>query len=702
MNGKTAQIDLEGMARLVRGLEDVATYVPGIRNEFNRTLHRFSLPTDTTSPLLGVAGWAADVLPGVRRRLALARAVEAQECLWGSPVVTIDELALLTTSPAEAERLGAETARALRDGRGAPDPALLARFDELSGDPYFAAGFARAVSPDDLAVLVRRLSAQRPQYDGRDGQTLEQYEASTAWYGRAIEGISRTLGTATHGTGDLALPSDYADGWVRAITADPQGGGGLPGQAAVLGLLLASGGRFEERFIGTVAEGVYDYERAWVAERGGALWRPRTAYSEPGQGIHDPTTGGWFVDPLAGVMSALGRNPVAAQDFFSRGGTTTVDVDGTQVTVGERLQYLVVQRTWEPHLSPGAGLGLALEAASTVFRGQGQRGQVSARLAGETFVLIGAETGKGDGPLPGDRGWQMHEGMRVHVSRMLASYGTDVFRVAMRDKSDQPPGAVDGLGSGPLFSETDMPYGVRFDKEHLQAILGTLGERQEDLEPALVGLMQASNMAIATGLIRARQEHPEGPVGAARDLWSGSLDSSSSSGFTGAGDATSFFLAAARRGAEADEAARKEQAELIADALNLVADAPFIPDIKDDWLKLGVGEAKGWALDGVRDVRTDADGRYAQAERDADDTLRENTMDLLLRLGYLEPEAFGEGSFTGGAPPPEAVRTEGGVAVGFDFESEEFWEWYDRSPMYSLMSRMLTNYRASLFLDTRG
>ena len=167
---------------------------------------------------------------------------------------------------------------------------------------------------------------------------------------------------------------------------------------------------------------MYDDERAFSAEHGGAVWAPRASgFTTAGAGIHDPSTTGQYVDPLVGIMSALGRNPEAAQRFLSGGGTTTLEVDGVELEVGSRLTYLVVDRTWAAHGNPGDALGSALAAATTTFRVRDARGRTSAEIAGQTFALVGEQTGEGAEPWRGDQGRQMWAGMRVHVSQMLAS-----------------------------------------------------------------------------------------------------------------------------------------------------------------------------------------------------------------------------------------------------------------------------------------
>ena len=57
----------------------------------------------------------------------------------------------------------------------------------LVRDPYFAAGFAGAVPPEDLARIVSRLSGNRRPLDG--SQTYEENLASNAWYPSLVSSI---------------------------------------------------------------------------------------------------------------------------------------------------------------------------------------------------------------------------------------------------------------------------------------------------------------------------------------------------------------------------------------------------------------------------------------------------------------------------------------------------------------------------------
>ena len=184
-----------------------------------------------------------------------------------------------------------------------------------------------------------------------------------------------------------------------------------------------------------------------------------------------------------------------------------------------------------------------------------------------------------------------------------------MFRVASRNDGDDLSDGLRGLGSGPLFSE-GMPYGVRLDKDHLRAIVGTLAEEPDDLEPALVGLFQANNMAIATGLDRAAAEYGTGD--AARRFWGNQRDLFSPA-ITSAGEATAWLLEAGHGGARADEAARATQAELVARALSTASSLPFIPDIPAETAKWFVDQGRSAAIDAVESTPATATGRFSAA-----------------------------------------------------------------------------------------
>lgn len=663
-----------------------------------------------------------DRLPGLRRRLAMARDLERQRPAWVSGPVEIEETQVSSMSPAEARQAGVDAAAALRDATGVPDDELLARIAEMSSDPYFAAGFAETLPPDQLAEvmlgLADTLAALRSpsSYQG-DLQRHEEWLAEvTAWYEPLLESVSKTIGTGTFNTGDLAMPPDYAQSWISAITAEVRSHGGsgtaLPDQAGILGQLLGAGGRFEDAFILDVAEGVFEYERAFAAEHGGAVWAPRAPASQPGgqstaRGAA-PTRRAVPADPLLGIMSALGQSPVAAQQFFSRGGRTTIDVKGVDVAVAERLQYLVVDRRWSGWGSEaGTELGSALEAATTTFRDRGQAGRTSAQIAGETFALIGENTGRGDAWYKfGTDGWEMPTGLRVHVGNMLQSYGADVFRVAARDRADTDAtrGHVawrDDLSTGvyaldrdAMFPEGEMPYGALLDTDHLKRIVGTLGERESDFEPVLVGVFQASNLAIHTNLERAAGDD----LPAAAHAFERGENGKYSAAFRSSATAVAGVLNMGRKGAVADEAARAEERALVADALGIVSNAPFMPTISNKWTKLAYDEAKKRALGEVRSSPATAGARFAAQGDELHSALEQMVIEQLVRAEYLSEKGQGDADLMSGLPPQDTIlRNEHGQPVGVDFASGAFWDWYVESPLYDAINdEIVTPFKVEL------
>lgn len=457
-----AKIDLEGMARLVGGMEDVAQYVPGIRNEFNKTLGRFFLPVDVTSSLTGVAGWASDELPGLRRRLALAQQIEGMNPSWPAGTVRIDESAISDMDPAQARQAGEDAAQALRDGRGVPDAELVELMDEMAGDPYFAAGFAAALTPEELSQVVSRLSGRRSLLDG--SSTFEENEAANAWYPSLLSSMSRTVATATQSTGDLALPSGYAQSWVQAITeptpTDLYGDGSgtaQQDQAAGLGLLLGGGGRFEVSFVSEVAEGVYAYERSYIAENGNGLWYQRSSGSMvAGAGIYDPTTTGRYVDPMIGVMNAVAVHPELAARFLNpdRGGPEAQS----------RATYLIEERTWAQ--DDFDAVARVLDAGGTVWHTaeatSAQQSQ-SAWIASATVHHLAERDG-------GSHDRRVGEAGKDSLGHLLGSYIADVDVVAQgRDATTVP-----GLASTDYTTAswlTDLPVGAAFGKDDLNSVL---------------------------------------------------------------------------------------------------------------------------------------------------------------------------------------------------------------------------------------
>jgi len=668
-----ATIDVAGMGDVVSGVERGMDRLESARSVLAGRLARHDLDTSRTHTLGTAAQWARDALPGLRRRLSLAQALEGSNPAWAAGTVQLDESVLSTLSPSEAAKRGRELAVELRDHPGVPADDVLAELLELQHDPYFATAFAQELSPDELSQIVRSLSYNRAQ---DPNLTQEERDARDAWYAPTITALSETIATATRATGSLALPPGYAASWVAAITEDVPSaplhveGDALPDQANALGLLL-SHGRFGTSFLDEVATGVYEYERAELEARGLVVWRGRTS---PGGAFPEvrviDTEGRVVADPLAGIMAALGNNPQAAQHFFAGGGRRAVTVDGETYEVSERLAYLLRDRGWDDDATDAGALGAALEAATTTFRDSSARGLASADVAGQTVLLLGDRTGQ-DG-----RGWTMPDGMRPHVATILASYATDVYRVGLQG-SDPVLDGLSGAGSGALFPVSSS-WGARMRREDVEALLGTLGEDRGNVEIVLAGVFQASRVALDDGLSRAADQQGAALMSL---IASGASVDGVTSTIQNSSDVVAWVLREGYDGKIADEKLQAERAAAVADALNLASSLPFIPQISDKWLKLGVDQAKKATIDAVRGSLTEntASSVFGELDQEARTMLVADTMDMLLRHGMWSPEQLAqrpEWEAVVTPPPPAAIEYDAaGNPVRFRHDSEAYQQW---------------------------
>lgn len=693
-------IDVAGMVRLVGGLEEGIETITDSRQSLRGTLDHFGVHSARVWVIGRAVAWAEDELPGVRRRLAMAEALEGADPSWLRGRVEFDEDVISSMSPQDASAAGRDAALALRDGpRARPDAGLIALIVGNQHDPYFASAFAQALSAEELAAVVVRMQ------HGRAVGLLspEEWDEQNAWYTSIVSGLSETIATATRATGDIALPASYAEAWVNEITRESRemsfDGDGFPDHANALGMLLLQG-RFGTAFLGTVADGVYEYERVYGAEHG-AVWRPR---SVPGSFHHALLTPDRmpFNDPLAGMMAALGRSPEAAQAFFNAGTFTTMEIDGSQVQVRDRLHYLITERTWGVDPTNGETLGSALEAATTAFRDRGTRGRISAEIASQTFALIGDKTGDGadDGwwitGLGADDGWKMWDGMRPAVARMLASYGADVHRAVIIDSDDLTAG-WSIRGSGVLFPD-DMPHGAVIDKNLLARIVGTLGEDQDSFTPFLTGVVQANNLAVSTGLQRAVES---GGDQAIADFLRGIKRDDSSPAVTNSATVLGWALDTAYTGALSDEAIQQQRMEAVADALSFAAALPFVPEIKPAWVKWGADQVQDATLDAIRNgAPSAATSTYRDLDNQAVRDLTNTTMNLLLQNGYFEGAPLAGTSIT---PPPEEaiVRSPSGDPLYFAADSEAYRNWFAGSSANSVIAESVVGVYADQWARVR-
>lgn len=367
-------IHIPSMADLVAGMESARSGITDDSGAIKRELTAVGVTTASQAGAERALRFIDAEIVGVRRRLAMARHIEAQTP-GKQPYAQFDEAIISDATPAEARARGKRAAALVAgltdlDGANVPQE-LLDLLAENLADPYFAAAFARNVEPADLSHglldLTSTIQRKRGSLSSFDREGIDDFEES---YAELIEGLGATMGLATRNGGDLALDAGTAKSWVDFITSEDQVGEDNVvwfGQGAALTALTAYGS-WDADFLTEVSQGVYFYERSTFGEREG--WRERAG----GDGFHetqyvwlpdrgsDPDQGMFSYDPLTNLMYGLGGSREAAQAFL--GGTVfdsdaELTVDGTTKRVPDTVHYLITQRRWPADDAFGAQLAMA-------------------------------------------------------------------------------------------------------------------------------------------------------------------------------------------------------------------------------------------------------------------------------------------------------------------------------------------------------
>ncbi|AYY12223.1 hypothetical protein EF847_05385 [Actinobacteria bacterium YIM 96077] len=668
-----AEINISEMQRLVEGLDDALQDLRLSKSRFDGDLTTYQIDYDLGRGVQQAIDWSDEELPGVRRRLALAEMMEMDpEPDWPAGYVELDDdTAISDVPPDQAEQNGAEAAEALQvENARDLDEDLVAEIEENMNDPYFAAGFAREASPEQLAQYM----------DTVDALERENY-VDMELRNRLVESVGTTIGTATRNTGTLSPSATFARDWADAITGETmaEGGDNRQGQPQYLAMFLQHG-RYGTPFLDHVGDELYEYER----DADGAAWEPKA--SNAIGGVRD-ANGDEAVDVMAMYMSALGNNPEAAQNFFDGGNTTTVELNGQEVEVNERLQYMTTERTWQHRTDPtnGGRLGEALEAATTHFRDQSDNGRVSAKIASQTFALIGDKTGEGssDGILGfgASEGWQMWDGMRGNVANMLASYGPDLMRLGR--------GHSDDLGSGwtagpeeDLFGD-GAPYGAAMDPELVGEILGTYGKdgQREHLDTVMSGVMASSQQRIGLALEESLNDgtEPSAPVA----MLEGRNIPALATATNEAGGTMGWVINSAYHGALDEEELEQKQAEARAAAFDAVTSLPVVKPA-GEWSKLAYEQAQSHLKNEIGNSDPSAGSDFAELSSDEKDNLDEMLLNQMLAHGYFDQEYVDEANGGGNRyeGPPEEMIDRSSDPPRFDFDHESFEDWHrNRFPM---------------------
>lgn len=662
-----SSIDLTAMASLVQSMTTAATTLEGSAASIRSTSERVLGSGAQAQKLKANASWAREQIPGLRRRLAMAQQIEAQTRGF-QPVVAIDESQISVLPPDVALANGAEAAKKLKEAGAHPSAELIAEIHRNQSDPYFAAGFARSITPSDLASMVRAVSGLR-QGSRMDGIRLRSIQDWEQMYAELLTGVGTTLATATRSTGELALPTDYAARWLETITKEPLGFGAS---------VVLRYGTFSTPFLKTVAVGVYDHERS-LSARERKDWTELHGTPRP---LLPSAAGG--DDPLGNLLEALSHNPQAAQDFFDVGNPQAVKVDGppgTDRLVNGRLKYLLQDREWGVE----DGVGHALEAATLEWRDHQAHGRISAEIAAQTFALLGAK-------LAGDSEEKLQVG-HDSIAKIVASYMPSIFRMrgGNNPQADRPGGSWITESDDVVFPP-GQPFGVKLEPTQVNQIIARLGENESDIQIVAAGALATGQIRLRYALQKSLKDNPNTPVmlitGDAVPL----VDNASAAG----AQALGWVVSTGYGGDVASEEQLKQQRELTAKTLRALASLPVlsIGASVGEWSKYAIGELQDRAIEEIgRAPKGTSAAVYDQLDETSRRVLDDSARNQLLQSGYLRPEYYvaankKAGGSTFAPPPAEALMGHAG--------SDGRWI-ADQPPMFDLTSNA---YRS--WADTYG
>ncbi|MGW4022734.1 hypothetical protein [Streptomyces sp. NPDC005009] len=159
-------INPDNLLRTIKNLESGSKALHGAKTSYLARFHRFGLDTAHLTEIGKIAGWVDDELPMLRRRQALAAAMETDPGgRKGGAMVRLREPVPTTGEAREkGKRLAGETDKAAGLGPGAAGAEFHRIAEELAahkGDPDFTSAFYAALDPALLKVLPVTVAATR-------------------------------------------------------------------------------------------------------------------------------------------------------------------------------------------------------------------------------------------------------------------------------------------------------------------------------------------------------------------------------------------------------------------------------------------------------------------------------------------------------------------------------------------------------------
>lgn len=251
------------------------------------------------------------------------------------------------------------------------------------GDADFAYFFASQTTPralGDALASVAGTSEDAPLKPGSDPHA----------YDLVLTDLAGTLGLATFGSGDRALPPEWTDDFITATTTPGVLFGNAVSRSDHAGqrradqdlankqnlLLLLSRGYWSTPFLQVVTDAYWQYDH----EKGGQAW-PKTA---PGNSRVAPAPGGHYLtDGMLALTAALTANPEASAWAFADFRPGTKKIDGSKFAVGKFTHYLLFEHRF-PEAPDGERVGMTATLTALSSAIDATSGVVDAREASTT------------------------------------------------------------------------------------------------------------------------------------------------------------------------------------------------------------------------------------------------------------------------------------------------------------------------------
>ncbi|QHO91789.1 hypothetical protein CWT12_11400 [Actinomyces sp. 432] len=490
-------------------------------------------------------------------------------------------------------------------------------------DEVYAAAFADAMGPEGMADLAYTIDKHRqyqlenfPDYDPKDPDTdygTRWDRANEAWLS-AQATLSICFGTATNSSAWTPQHrKEYAEELAELVTDEDQpyymplgfnlllegANRTAANTAEVDGEAVQAGGVFNKYFLQDLGNAIQAHEK--TSEGYPAWWEMMLKTSSP-----EGSMGDW--DPMAGILTAMGRQPDAALDFLAppvddRATEQTVEVDGT---------------TWE-WLKGRDWDSTSFEALTAAVAGASEHRQLTTGTKDERAAWI---TEQAVVDMAGRK-----DGLWTDTSRQNAA----VVLANSMQEVDEAAGDVQRNSRRSQFNAA-MPAG--WDEKHDEEVRALLQETLKD-DVALQTVSDAAGRYASARMDSALDALPEDASGEE------AYKRASQTGYSN-GRLIGYIQGAAEKG-RGDAAAEKDATnQMILNAFG--KGLSFIPGPQSAVAGKALSIAESYALDMVGDCLPS----NAQQAQDEAVSMQEQAMRRILaesyvkldERGYLPPEAY--------------------------------------------------------------